>query len=142
MFQRYDKKDKKVYLFLKSIVMFGIIISGLLSIKITNSSLEIITETDKVKLSIGLILILIIVTLVFIKKIAFIIKIKSLGFLVVALLLFTLKAVIDTLIVTFLLISIPLIFDDLFVKTYFNYLNMSKYFNDYKYIKGALNEWN
>lgn len=129
MFLRYDKKDKRKYLIFKGIVLAGIIGSFFIAGAISKMKPPSIDE--KMKVDIGWIIIGIVVFMGFINYLKVFIKFKSLGFILVSLILFLMSSVIDVIVISTAVVSIPLLFDDAFVKTYFKYLNMTKYYEDY-----------
>ena len=134
MFLKYDKKDKRKFIILNAIVLLGIIVMGYTAKVIANVELPTLTVEEKFKAGLGFIIILIIVIMAMFNVISIVFKFKSLGFVIAALILFLLKNVIDLLFITTFLVSIPLLFNDLVVRNYFKYLNMTKYFETYKHL--------
>lgn len=132
MFLKYDKKDKKIFIILHGLVLIGIIIAGIVSIQLND--LTIYTVEERFKIGTGVIIVSVIVALASLNVIKNIFKFKSLFFVITALILFLLKNVIDLLFMIFFTVSIPLLFNDLVVQNYFNYLNMTKYFDAYKFM--------
>lgn len=139
MFIHYQKKDKRKFLILKSLVLIGIILMALLSLRVSN--LKLPTLEDKLSFGIGVIIIIIVVVLAFLNRIKVIFKIKSLGFLLTFIVLLLFSKVIDTLVVGVGLISIPLLLDDLVINNYFKFINITKYWNIYKDVMVVESRW-
>ena len=137
MFLVYDKKDKAKFIILKASVLFAIIGFAYLAIK--KSDITFPTLESKLNFSLGLLGIAFVVGLAFFNRLKSLFRFKSFGFVFIGFILYFLKAVIEPLSLSFLLISIPLIIDDLVITNYFTYLNMNKYFEKYKFV-GAHNE--
>ena len=139
MFIHYQKKDKRKFLILKSLVFIGIILMALLSLRVSN--LKLPTLEDKLSFGIGMIIIVLVVVLAFLNRIKAIFKIKSLGFLLTFIVLLLFPKIIDTLVVGVGLISIPLLLDDLVINNYFKYINITKYWNIYKDVMVVESRW-
>lgn len=139
MFIHYQKKDKRKFLILKSLVFIGIILMALLSLRVSN--LKLPTLEDKLSFGIGMIIIVLVVVLAFLNRIKAIFKIKSLGFLLTFIVLLLFSKIIDTLVVGVGLISIPLLLDDLVINNYFKYINITKYWNIYKDVMVVESRW-
>lgn len=138
MFLKYDKKDKIKFLVLKGSILLAIILMGVLSAKITEINLP--TTEEKLSFSFGLLGIVFIVIMAILNRIKVLFKFKSVTFVIVGLILYLLKSVIEPLSISLLLISIPLIIDDLLINNYFLYLNMNKYYDVYKFVGGHVAE--
>lgn len=115
MFLIYDARDKTRYILLKAVIFAMIAVIGLLVSK-NNVGIPII------------------ILLAYSNRLKPLFKIKSIGFAVIAFGLYFLREAIEPLSLSLLLVSIPLLIDDLVVENYFRYLNMTKYFEKYKYV--------
>lgn len=133
MFLRYQKKHKTQFIVLYTIIILLILGAGFLSIKETG--IPPLSVEQKLSVSMGALLIFIIVALALFNVIKIFWRFKSLGFLAAFGILSLLRVVIDVLIKTLLLVSIPLLILDLIVRPYFYYLNMTTYFDDYKLLR-------
>lgn len=138
MFLKYDKKDKIKFLVLKGSILLAIILMGVLVAEITEINLP--TTEEKLSFSFGLLGIVFIVIMAILNRIKVLFKFKSVTFVIVGLILYLLKSVIEPLSISLLLISIPLIIDDLLINNYFLYLNMNKYYDVYKFVGGHVAE--
>ena len=132
MFLKYDKKDKRKFILLNAIVLLGVIGMGYTAM--TLAKVEFPSVEEKFKVGLGFVMIIAVVIMAMSNVISILFKFKSLGFVVAALILFLLKNVVDLLFLTTFLVSIPLLFNDLVVRNYFKYLNMTKYFEIYKHL--------
>lgn len=132
MYLSYDKKDKRKFKLSKLTVFLLIILMGYLSTVF--SKIELPSLKDQLNFGIGTILILIVVVLAIFNRLSILFKVKSVGFLIVFLILLFFRYHIDTLVITTGLITIPLLLDDLVINNYFKYLNVTKYWDVYKHI--------
>lgn len=132
MYLSYDKKDKRKFKLFKLTVFLLIILMGYLSTVF--SKIELPSLKDQLNFGIGTILILIVVVLAIFNRLSILFKVKSVGFLIVFLILLFFRYHIDTLVITTGLITIPLLLDDLVINNYFKYLNVTKYWDVYKHI--------
>lgn len=132
MFLIYDKKDKAKFIFSKSLIFIAIILMGYASTFFSKISLPELKH--QVSFRLGFLLILTVVILAMFNRLQALFKIRSIGFLVIFLILILFKYTIDTLIISIGLITIPLLIDDIAVNPYFKYINMNKYWDQYKYI--------
>ena len=138
MFLAYDKKDKTKFVLFKMAVFIAIVLRGVLAF--IGLKLELPSLTEKLSFGIGVIVINAVIVLAFFNRLKSLFKFKSLSFVLIAIILYGLRAVIEPLSFAFLLISIPLLIDDLIIDNYFNYLNVKKYFDVYKFV-GAHHDW-
>lgn len=138
MFLIYSLKDKTKFIVLKSAVFISIVLMGYLAFN--KLELELPSLTSKIELGFGLIGIAFVVLLGFLNRLKHLFKFKSVGFIVIAFILYFLRMVIDSLSLSFALVAIPLLIDDLVIDNYFKYINMTRYFEHYKFI-GAHHEW-
>ena len=125
MFPLYDKKDKRDFIILKGIVFLGLALAMLAAAHFGNIDLPSIEE--KFSFGIGAVLLIMIFVLAIMNRLKALFKVKSVGFVVIFLTLLCLSVAMDVLLWGFGLVSIPLLFDDLFVSTYFKYLDIKKY---------------
>lgn len=137
MFLIYSLKDKTKFIVLKSAVFISIVLMGFLAFN--KLELELPTLSSKLELGFGIIGIGFVVLLAFLNRLKHLFKFKSVGFIVIAFILYFLRMVIDSLSLSFALVAIPLLIDDLVIDNYFKYINMTKYFDHYKFV-GAHNE--
>ena len=137
MFYKYDKKDKIKFICLKSFIFISII--GMAFLAITKSNIVLSTVEDYIRVGVGFAGVIFVVVLAFLNRLKSLFKIKSIGFTIIGFILFFLKQAIESMSLSFILISIPLLIDDLIINNYFKYLNMTKYFESYKFV-GAHNE--
>lgn len=133
LFIRYQTKHKRQFVILYTLVVLLIFGAGYLAIK--ESNIPPLSIKEKADVAIGVILVIGVVVLAFFSVVKIFWKFKSLGFLTAFGILSLLKAVIDILIRTLFLVSIPLLILDLIVRPYFYYLNMTVYFEDYKMLR-------
>ena len=138
MFLAYDKKDKTKFILFKLAVFVLIILMGILAFE--GAKLELPSLSEKLSFGVGVIAIIFVVVFAFINRLKNLFKFKSASFVLIAVILYGLRTVIEPLSFAFLLISIPLVIDDLIIDNYFKYLNVKKYFDVYKFI-GAHHEW-
>lgn len=138
MFLAYDKKDKTKFILFKLGVFVAIVLMGVLAFK--GAKLELPSLSEKLSFGIGVMAITAVVVFAFLNRLKSLFKFKSLSFVLIAVILYGLRAVIEPLSFAFLLISIPLLIDDLIIDNYFKYLNVKKYFDVYKYV-GAHHDW-
>ena len=134
MFLRYDKKDKRLFLILHSLVILGILGAGLLAVKYANLDLYTLNTDTKMQIGFGTVIVGIIVMSASFHNLKWLFKFKSVTFITAFASLFLLKSVIDILVITLGFVSIPLLFNDLFITPYFRVKNMTKYFDDYKHM--------
>lgn len=132
MYLSYDRKDKRKFRLSKLTVFLLIILMGYLSTVF--SKIELPSLKEQLNFGSGLILILIVVVLAIFNRLSILFKVKSVGFLIVFLILLFFRYHIDTLVITTGLITIPLLLDDLVINNYFKYLNVTKYWDVYKHI--------
>ncbi len=132
MFYKYDATDKRYFIYLKSFVFLLVLEMAFLAI--TKSNIALPTFENKLSFGIGIIGVIFVVVLAYLNRLKSLFKIKSVGFVTIAFILFFLKQAIEAMSLSFILISIPLLIDDLIINNYFKYLNMTKYFESYKYI--------
>lgn len=137
MFLIYNSKDKAKFVILKMFIFIMIFMMGYLAFK--KLDLELPSLKSKMELGAGFIMIGLVILLAYLNRLRSLFKFKSVGFIVIAFMLYFLKIVIDSLSLSFLLISIPLLIDDLVIENYFKYINMTRYFEHYKFV-GAHNE--
>ena len=137
MFLVYSGKDKAKFVILKLFIFISIILMGYLAFN--KLELELPTLSSKLELGFGILGIGFVVLLAFLNRLKHLFKFKSVGFIVIAFILYFLRMVIDSLSLSFALVSIPLLIDDLIIDNYFKYVNMTKYFDYYKFV-GAHNE--
>lgn len=137
MFYKYDATDKRYFIYLKSFVFMLVLEMAFLAI--TKSNIALPTIENKISFGIGITGVGFVVVLAYLNRLKSLFKIRSVGFIVVAFILFFLKQAIEAMSLSFILISIPLLIDDLIINNYFKYLNMTKYFESYKFV-GAHNE--
>lgn len=137
MFLVYDKKDKAKFIIFKSFVFIAIVLFGILALK--TSDIDFPSFEEKVSFTIGFFSITVVVMLALINRIKWLFHFKSIDFIIVSLILFFLKGFIEALSISFILVSIPLLLDDMIINNYFKYLNMTKYFEHFKFV-GAHNE--
>lgn len=128
MYKYYDKKDKRKIRILYYITFIMIIGAAMLSVHFTK--VETPTKKEVVKFSFGFILIALMTVLTFGKSFKFI-KFKGMSFFITFLILLFFKSIIDTLIITIGFLSIPLLFDDLIIRSFKTYLNWGKYQKTY-----------
>ena len=138
MFLAYDKKDKTKFILFKVAVFIAIVLMGVLAFK--GLKLELPSLTEKLSFGIGVIAINAVIVLAFFNRLKSLFKFKSASFVLIAVILYGFRTVIEPLSFAFLLISIPILIDDLIIDNYFKYLNVKKYFDVYKFI-GAHHEW-
>jgi len=137
MFLAYDKKDKTKFVLLKLAIFISIILMGILAFE--GAKLELPSLSEKLSFGVGVIAIVTVVIIAFLNRLKSLFKFKSASFVLIAIILYGLRTVIEPLSFAFLLISIPLLIDDLIIDNYFKYLNVKKYFDHYKFI-GAHHE--
>lgn len=137
MFLVYNGKDKAKFVILKLFIFISIILMGYLAFN--KLELELPTLSSKLELGFGILGIVFVILLAFLNRLKHLFKFKSIGFIVIAFILYFLRMVIDSLSLSFALVAIPLLIDDLIIDNYFKYLNMTKYFEHYKFV-GAHNE--
>lgn len=137
MFLAYDKKDKTKFVLLKLAIFISIILMGILAFE--GAKLELPSLSEKLSFGIGVLAIVSVVVFAFLNRLKNLFKFKSASFVLIAIILYGLRTVIEPLSFAFLLISIPLLIDDLIIDNYFKYLNVKKYFDVYKFI-GAHHE--
>jgi hypothetical protein len=137
MFLAYDKKDKTKFVLLKLAIFISIILMGILAFE--GAKLELPSLSEKLSFGVGVIAIVTVVIIAFLNRLKSLFKFKSASFVLIAVILYGLRTVIEPLSFAFLLISIPLLIDDLIIDNYFKYLNVKKYFDVYKFI-GAHHE--
>src|SRR5690554_422682 len=137
MFLVYNGKDKAKFVILKLFIFISIILMGYLAFN--KLDLELPTLSSKLELGLGILGIGFVVLLAFLNRLKHLFKFKSIGFIVIAFILYFLRMVIDSLSLSIALVAIPLLIDDLIIDNYFKYLNMTKYFEHYKFV-GAHNE--
>ena len=132
MYKHYDGADKKKFLFAKLFTSTLIVIFSLVAIY--RSDVEIVTFNEKMGVSIGAGLVILLAILAATDIISKVIRNKTVAFLTGFIILFLLRNVITTLILGFGLLSIPLFINDAIVRPYFNWLNHKKYWEIYKYM--------
>lgn len=137
MYRFYDKKDKRKIRILYYVMFLLMVAATLLSIHFTNA--EIPSVKEGIKVGFGFVLIMIMVALAFAKSFDFI-KFKGMSFFIIFLILLFFKSIIDTLIITIGFLSIPLLFDDLIIRSVKSYLNWGKYSKTYLVYMGGRNE--
>lgn len=125
MFIKYDKTDKIKFIVAKVIIFILIILAALLAMHLAKVDLP--KATQKVSWGFGLTLIAFIVVLAYLNRLKMLFKIKSIGFLVAFVILSLLRVGIDALVWGTGLVAIPLLIDDIFVVSYFKYLDITKY---------------
>ncbi len=125
MFYKYNKKDKRKFIMMKAIVLAGIIIALLSAMLITK--VKITSIPSGLKFTGGAIMIIFVGVLAVFNRIKELFKVKSLGFLYIAVALALLSQFIDVLIWSLFLVSIPLLFDDIVVYQYFKYIDITRY---------------
>lgn len=135
MFLHYDKKDKRKYIYFKLIIVGLMIASFLLSLKLTNTGFPKGKEGVSVGIGFGLIIFTYFVATT--KLVKIVIKFKSAGMILILLILYFLSTVIDTLVITLFLATIPVFINDLLVEPYFSILNHTKYFETYWKLRDA-----
>jgi len=112
-FGKLSKQHKK--LFIISQLMLFITIAMMTSIAIVITNPEITKPADKMSLTVGVILALTVMALAFSNRLKSLLKIKFVAFLIIWLILFSLQAIMGTLIWTIGLVLIPLMIDDLII---------------------------
>lgn len=137
MFLIYSGKDKAKFIILKLFIFISIILMGFLAFN--KLELELPTLSSKLELGFGILGIGFVILLAFLNRLKHLFKFKLVGFIVIAFILYFLRMVIDSLSLSFALVAIPLLIDDLIIDNYFKYINMTKYFEYYKFV-GAHNE--
>lgn len=132
MLRFYDKKDKIKFITLKIFVFILTIALGILAVKM--AEVNLVTTKEKLQVGIGLSLIGILVIIALAGSLGKLIRTKSVGFIIGFIIFFLLRHVVDALVLGFGFLSIPLLLDDLVIRPYFKFLNMGKYWEDYKYM--------
>lgn len=112
-FGKLSTQHKK--LFILSQLMLFITIAMMTSIAIVITNPEITKPADKMSLTVGVILALTVMALAFSNRLKSLLKIKFVAFLIIWLILFSLQAIMGTLIWTIGLVLIPLMIDDLII---------------------------
>ena len=132
MFLSYDKKDKRKFILAKGFIFIFI---GMMAYLATHfSKIELPELKHQISFGLGFLLILVVVILALLNRLQSLFKIRSIGFLLVFLILLLFRYTIDTLVITTGLTTIPLLIDDVVINPYFKYINMNKYWEKYKYI--------
>lgn len=132
MLKFYDKKDRIKFLILKAFVVVLTISLGFLAVKMADVNL--VTMEEKLQVGIGLSLITVLIVIALFGSLGKVIRTKSVGFVIGFIVFFLLRHVVDALTLGFGFLSIPLLLDDLMIRPYFKFLNMGKYWQDYKYM--------
>ncbi len=132
MFLTYQKKDKIKFLTLKILVLALIV--GSLFLAVYLKKIELPTMESKLSFGMGFMIALVVVVLAVFNRIRVLFKIKAIGFVTIFLILLLLKETMDTLIITIGLVTIPLVIDDIIINPYFKYLNITKYWETYRYV--------
>lgn len=113
MFYKFDSKHKGLYILSKLIILLTIVLMGVIAIKL--SGLELPTISEQMKFAGGIVLVLGVVLMALLNRIKTLFKIKSLGFVLIFLILLAFSYTIETLIWSIGLISIPLLIDDIII---------------------------
>lgn len=125
MFWKYSSKDKMKFIIAKLVIIISLVLMGLLAAHLTK--LELPTLEDKMSWGIGWGIVALVVAMAIFNRLKILFKIKSLGFIVVFIILSLLKVGIDALIITIGLVTIPLLIDDIIISNYFKYLDYKVY---------------
>jgi len=112
-FGKMSLKHKKMYIMTQLLLFLSIAMMTIVAITITNP--QITKPTDKMSLTVGVIIALAVMALAFSNRLKTLLKIKFVAFLIIWLLLFSLQAIMGTLIWTIGLVLIPLMVDDLII---------------------------
>ena len=107
---------KKVFIMHKLILFIAIILMAFIGIKATNP--QIISSTDKVSVTIGVMVGLLVMSLAMFNRLKTLLKVKFIAFLVIWIILMSLQMIMSTLIWTIGLVMIPLMVDDLIILPY------------------------
>lgn len=113
MFYKFDSKHKRLYVLSKLLVFIVIVIMGVVAMKA--SGLELPTVEEQLKFGGGIVLVVVVVLMAMFNRLRTLFKIKSLGFVIVFLILLAFSYTIKTLIWSIGLISIPLLIDDIII---------------------------
>lgn len=133
MFWKYSKKHKRKFVISKIIVVV-LILAALVSAGFI-SGIELPRRVEKWGFGSGVVLLLTLGMLVIFDQIKWLFKVRSVGFMVVFGTLLLLSLAIETLLWGLGLVIIPLLLDDYFMAK-FHILNMTEYWEDYKFIYG------
>src|SRR5690554_4564671 len=130
MFIKYTKKDKAKFLISKFLIFCGIIAMLILAAHI--EKLKLLTREVQLSYSLGIILLVSISAHVILNRINIIFKIKSIGFIVVFVMVVLLESHMSVIKTGLGLMLIPMIIDDTLVNGYFYVLNVNKYWDIYR----------
>lgn len=125
MFYKYNKKDKRKFIMMKAIVFAGIIIALVGAMFI--AKVKIISVLSGLRLTGGAMMICFVGVLAVLNRIKELFKVKSFGFLYIAVALALFSQFIGALVWALFLVSIPLLFDDIVVYQYFKYIDITRY---------------
>lgn len=131
MFPHYSKKHKTQWILSKVIIFLGIL--GALVGAFYKSNIQLPTLESKLSFGVGFIMLLTVGTMAFFNRIKVLFKIRSVGFVILFLMLLLLSVAMNTLLWGLGLVSIPLLIDDIFVENYFKYINIRDYWDFYKF---------
>ena len=124
-YQKLSYKHKKRFVLYQILLFVIILVMASIAVGITDP--DIANPSDKMSLTIGVTLGLVVVGLAFLNRLKSLLKIKFVAFLIVFLLLFSLQMIMTTLIWTIGLVLIPLMIDDLIVIPLWNNLWYNTY---------------
>lgn len=130
MFLHYQKKDKKKYILAKISIFVSILLMGMLAAHITKLSFPKFEES--VSWGTGIIAVIVIIILAYFNRLKMLFRFKSIGFITFFIIFLLLSVAIETLVWSLGLISIPLLIDDIVINGYFNYINVTRYWDKYK----------
>lgn len=137
MWLHYDKKYKTRYILFKGLILMGIILA--LVGAYFKTGLKLPSLEHKLSFGFGFILLVVVGAMAFFNRIKLLFKVRSIGFLILFIMLLLLSVAMETLLWSLGLVSIPLIIDDLIVETYFKYVNITYYWDKWKYISNNVN---
>lgn len=124
-FKVLSSKDKKKYIRHKVFIFTLLILATIIAINVTN--LEMIEEGSEINVTMGATVGLVIFLFAVTNRLKTLFKIKFVTFIIMWILLLSLRSIIDTAIWTFGLTAIPLAIDDLIIIPYWDKLWYNNY---------------
>ena len=124
-FHKLNKKHKKIFYAHQLILFLSLLIIVLLAIRLTNP--QIVETSDKMSLTLGSIVGLIVLVLAFTNRLKKLLKVKFVALLIIWVILYSMNMIMGTLITALGLALIPLIIDDTIMSMYWNRIWYNEY---------------
>ena len=127
IFAKLSSKHKTAYIASKASV--GLALGAMIPISLSAADVALPTVQSQISIGIGFVGVIAIFLLAMINRISALFKIKSMGFLVIFVIMLALKSSIDILVWSLGLMSIPLLIDDAIITPIWNNI-WYKYYDD------------